>query len=155
MIRQLVMLLLVVGCAACNRTSAQSSKDQAPAVEPVAHVTIVGCVQPADHTATNTSGTNDTKFMLTHAKAGDSTNATGTSGTSGNASAPPSTAGTYRLSGSDDTLSPNVGHQVEIVAVVQDPLAAPAATMGGTAAYTPAPKVKVETIRMIAVPCPN
>jgi hypothetical protein len=130
-------MLLLVCSAGCNKSAAQSAKD-APAVEPIAHVTIVGCVQPSDSTATNAAGVNDTKYMLTNAKS-----------SSGDAKA----ASAYRLNASDATLSPEVGHQVEIVAVVDDPQPAPTGTSGSSSAKAPAPKLKVETIKMIAVPC--
>jgi hypothetical protein len=134
-------MLLLVCSAGCNKTAAQSAKD-APAVEPIAHVTIVGCVQPSDSTATNAAGVNDTKYMLTNARS-----------SSGDAKA----ASAYRLNASDATLSAEVGHQVEIVAVVDDPqpAPAPAGTSGSSSAKAPAPKLKVETIKMIAVPCPD
>src|ERR1700704_1978212 len=108
--------LLLVCCAACGRRSAQSSQDAAAQIEPAAHVTIVGCVQPADSTATNGEGVNDTKYMLTHAKASGGANAAAS--TSGGSTPPESTRRSYRLNGSDATIGPEVGHQVEIVAVV-------------------------------------
>jgi hypothetical protein len=81
--------------------------------------------------------------MLTDAKSGKK-DADAPTGTTGSTATSPANASTYRLSASDSTLSPEVGHQVEIVAMVEDPGAAPAT----------APKLKVEKIRMIAVPCP-
>jgi hypothetical protein len=132
-------MLLLICCAGCNKSAAQSAKD-APAVEPVAHVTIVGCVQPSDSTATNAAGVNDTKYMLTNAKSGP-----------GDAKA----ASAYRLNASDAMLSPEVGHQVEIVAVLDDPQPTPTGTSGTSNAKAPGPTLKVETIKMIAVPCPD
>jgi hypothetical protein len=145
--------LLLVGCAACGRGSAQSSRETAAQIEPVAHVTIVGCVQPADSTARNGEGVNDTKYMLTHAKAtGGNTNVAAS--TSGGSAPPESTRRSYRLNGSDATIGPEVGHQVEIVAVVEEPEPVPTGT-SGKSATTAVPKVKVETIKMIAMPCPE
>jgi hypothetical protein len=127
------------GAGQYSAYAAQSAKD-APAVEPVAAVTIVGCVQPSDATATNADGVNDTKYMLTNAKSN-----------SDDAKA----ASAHRLNASDATLSPEVGHQVEIVAVVDDPQPTPTGTSGSSSAKATAPKLKVEKIQMIAVRCPD
>jgi len=48
-------------------------------------------------------------------------------------------------------LKPDVGHQVEIVAVVEPPLT----TRNTARAADSAPKLKVETIRIIAPACPQ
>jgi hypothetical protein len=132
-------LVGVVGLA-CNRSAAQTKTEAAP----VAEITVVGCVQPSDQTATNAAGRSDTTYMLTNAKSGKK-DADAPTGTAGSTSTSPPTATTYRLNAKDATLSPEVGHQVEIVAVVEDPGAPPATS----------PKVKVEKVRMIAVPCPK
>jgi hypothetical protein len=141
MSRTLVCAALVgVACLGCNRTAAQTKNEAVPAAE----ITVVGCVQPSDQTATNAAGQKDTTYMLTNAKSGKK-NADAPTGTAGSTSPSPPNATTYRLNASDATLSPEVGHQVEIIAVVEDPGAAPAT----------APKLKVEKVRMIAVPCPK
>jgi hypothetical protein len=133
-------LLALSACVACNKGSSAQTKDPAaPAVEPVAEITVVGCVKPSDQSAAGPSGTTDTKYMLTDAR---SSKAGAPTGTSGSTSAPASN--TYRLDdGKETTIAPEVGHQVEIVAVAPEPDPA-----------TKAPKLKVETIKMIAVPCP-
>jgi hypothetical protein len=155
MIRKLARTtLFIICCAGCSKGAVPSSKDNSPAIDPVAQITIVGCVQPADQTATNAVGSNDTKYMLTHAKSGNR-DANAPTGTSGSSTGSRPSAGTYRLNGSDTTLSPEVGHQVEIVAVVEDREATPAGTAGRPGTAAPAPKLKVETIKMIAVPCPE
>ena len=41
------------------------------------------------------------------------------------------------------------------MAVVEDPEATPAGTAGRPDTVAPTPKLKVETIKMIAVPCPE
>jgi hypothetical protein len=149
------MTLAGVACIACSG-SAQSRR---PAVEPGPEITIIGCVQPTD-TSTPAGRTADTKYMLTNAHAG---NASGTSstggaaGTSGTAGTTGTTAGTsgsssrssapvasmYQLDAKDATIAPEVGHQVEIVAVAPDP-----DPSGKT------PKLKVETIKFVAATCP-
>jgi hypothetical protein len=42
-----------------------------------------------------------------------------------------------------------------IVAVMEEPAGGPAGTTGGSRTAAPAPKLKVETIKMIAAPCPE
>jgi hypothetical protein len=131
-------VLMLAACAACNRSAAKDTT-AAPAIEPVADITIVGCVKPSDASAAGPSGAADTRYMLTDAKTTRNGSAVGTSGST---ATPAST--TYRLDDSrDGTIAPEVGHQVEIVAAV------PAAEPGAKA-----PKLKVETIKMVAVPCP-
>jgi hypothetical protein len=105
------------------------------------------------------SKSQSTGFLLTNV----------TAGTSGDTTAAPSTASTamsYRLDGSDTELAPHVGHKVEITGRVAsseaaattpsrepgapNPSAAPSATASAQAS---APKLKVESVKMIAESC--
>ena len=63
----------------------------------------------------------------------------------GSTDAKNSTKRTYRLDAPDATISPEVGHQVEIVAVVVPETAGPVGTTG-LASADAAPKLRVETI---------
>ncbi len=144
-------LLIVVASAACKKSATPANDAAAIRVPPAAVITVVGCVQPADRTATNAAGENDTKYMLTHTQRSNN-GGTNSVGTSGSTRQPDST---YRLNASDSTLSPEVDHQVEIVAVVEEQAPASAGTMATTARPEAAPKLKVETIRMITAPCPS
>jgi hypothetical protein len=141
-------ILVMIASVGCGKSAAQSANDPALPVAPVTEITVVGCVQPADGTATNAAGANDTKYMLTRTKSpdGSSNAATGTGG--GSARSQP-TSSTYRLDGNDATLTPQVDHQVEIVAVLDDPDPAPAGKAGTV------PKLKIETIKMVTMPCPK
>jgi len=70
----------------------------------------------------------------------------------------PQTGSTYRLDGDDNTLSPEIGHQVEIVAMVEDPGSIGHGTtgtegVGSSNSGSSMPKVKVQSIRMIAANC--
>jgi hypothetical protein len=156
--------LAMIACAAVGVT-AQTAGSQSQTPPPV-RITVIGCVEPADQSATATgTRTSDTKYMLNRAKPGknDTKGTTGTSGqtsgqtsgrTTGSTSA--STASSYRLEGDDAKLTPEVGHQVEIIAVVEDPQpSAPAGTSGSRTAAANAPKLKVEEVRMIALTCPQ
>jgi hypothetical protein len=134
------------GIALAAQTGSNSASQEAP----VARITVVGCVEPTDQSATQTS---ESKYKLTHAKSkkNDSTQATGTSGGSSQAA----NASTYRLDDAkDSTLANDVGQQVEIVAVIEPEPAAPTGTSGSSAAANE-PKLKVETVRVIAATCPE
>jgi hypothetical protein len=131
------MLAAAVAMTGCSG-SAQSRKE--PVVEPVADITIVGCVEPADST-TAAGRTVDTKYMLTNSKSGTNNSSRETAGTSGSTSNTPA-ASTYQLDATDATITPEIGHEVEIVAV------APAAEPGAKA-----PKLKVQKIKMVAMKC--
>jgi hypothetical protein len=94
-----------------------------------------------------TRSTNETKFLLTSAAVSTS----GTTGTAG--TAPPSTAvaSEYRLDADDAKLTPHVGHKVEIAGTVEQP---PSRTEPPAASAANAPKLKVDTVKMIASTCP-
>src|SRR5258706_10235167 len=158
------IILLVLASAACRNspetTNAASSPApaQAPATAaaqdkvPVAHVTVIGCVEPSDSRANGPSGSADAKYMLTDARAGgsaaNSANRTaGTTGTSGPQTSQ-QTSSTYRLegkNGKDDEITPHVAHQVEIVAIEE--------VVPAGSAKPAAPKLKVEEIKMIGLKC--
>jgi hypothetical protein len=148
------IILAAIAFAAC-KGAAQTRSDTTAQTIPVAQITIIGCVQPADQSATDTVGptgrTADTTYVLTHAKQGkngskESADATAKASTF-------QTASTYRLDAQDSTLSPNVGHQVEIVAFVEEPDSSTPGTTGSI--NSPAPKVKVDTVKLIAMTCPE
>ena len=130
-------------------------------------VTVTGCVQRASTQApgtttgtTGTAGTSvpDTKFVLTNPSGG----AASTTGTTGTATAPSSqsrdSAKQYRLDDADESkVSSHVGEKVEITGTVEDPARSTAGTTGSTSA-SPAgngssPKLKVESVRVIASTC--
>lgn len=152
---------------------AQDSQRQKPSSSSAKDVTITGCIQRATETPAGTTGTTgttrmDTKFVLKNAMMGP---ASGTSTTTP-PSSPPSTtpptttpptttppaatppaAGTstmssgteYRLDADDSKLSPHVGHKVEIKGKLDE--------TAGTSTTTMAPKLKVDSIKMISSSC--
>jgi hypothetical protein len=140
--------LAAVACAVVT-VSAQQKDPQAV---PVTQITVVGCLQPSEPAAGSTEAS--TKYSLTKAKAGKDASATsttsGTSGTTGTSGT--QMASTYRLDANDSTLTPEVGHEVEIIAVLEDPETAHAGK-SAAAKSDPTPTLKVERIRMVAVPC--
>lgn len=120
-------------------------------------VTVTGCVQRAvSESPTGTSGVAgaakpDTQFILANASAG-----TATAGTSGTSTSSMPTASRYRLDDAEQAkIAPHVGHSVEISGTVDDASHAtsPGATPGATSTAAPAPKLKVDSIKMLASSC--
>ena len=123
-------------------------------------VTVTGCVQRATSDApTGTSGVagaakTDTQFILANATAGTAT--AGTSGTTTPSTSAMPTAPRYRLDDAEQTkIAPHVGHRVEISGTVDDASrsTSPGATPGATSTAAPAPKLKVDSIKMLASSC--
>ena len=113
-------------------------------------VTVTGCLERSKESAspTGTSGTAasgasaSAKFVLNNVTSTPS--ASGTAGTAGSAS----TASSYRLDGEDSKLSPHVGHKVEITGTVAKEASATGTTMSASA-----PKLKVESVKMVSNSC--
>ena len=111
-------------------------------------ITITGCVERADQMASAGAGTLGTtvdslSFVLVDMP---TSGTAGTSGVKGNTSA--STDKGYRLDADVAKLNPHVGHKVEISGYVDEP-----AATNGAASSVNGPKVKVETIKMLAETC--
>ena len=139
-----------VTIAAAQTTPPPSS--QTPSSSSADKVTLTGCIErsSASSSPTGTSGTagassasSETKFILNTAPSSSST-----AGTSGTASA---SAKSYRLDADDSQLTPHVGHKVEITGTVQGGASASSATSTGST--TNAPKLKVDSVKMIASSC--
>jgi hypothetical protein len=152
------MALAALACAVV-RVAAQTQPPAPPTpAVPVEQVTIIGCVVDTtpDPSATGTTATS-TRYKLTNARPGSSAGSTdaaaaATSGTGTSEKA----GGTYRLSGDDSTIRPEVGHLVEILGVIEDPgttSSSTTAATGTSGSVDLAPKMKVQTIRMIAAQC--
>ena len=136
-----------------SSSSTQSSTDK---------ITVTGCIQRADQSATGTTGTSgttgdaNTKFLLTNVTSG--TGAGSSTGTSGSATASSSTANTYRLDTDDSKVSPHVGHKVTIAGTVE-PASGSSASTSATSATSAsssanARKLKVDTVTMVSSTCP-
>jgi hypothetical protein len=91
-------------------------------------------------------------FTLTNAAA---VGASGPVGTTGGSSA--AVAKTYRLDAAESMISPHVGHKVEITGTVEDQPGSTASAgepaAGATASSTTAPKLKAESVKMVAATC--
>jgi hypothetical protein len=117
-----------------------------------ASVTLTGCVDRADDVQAAAGATADVdslSFVLTHAVKGAGADLKSeTVGTSGRALEPVKGA-TYRLDAPTEKLNAHVGHKVEVTGTLET---AAAPTSGDTTA-TPAPRLKVATVKMIAETC--
>jgi len=161
-------LAVSVGAQAPDQTT--SSQTRSSSQGAANQVTVTGCLQRASATAgaTGTSGStsssSDSGFILTNAMSGGSSAASPSSspssaaGTSGSSS----TSSTYKLDADDAKLTAHVGHKVEVTGTIES-----ARPMGNTSSATSstgsasasasvasnAPKLKVESVRMIAASC--
>ena len=152
-------IVLGVTAAALAQNPPSSSPSQPPSASGGADkaITVTGCVQQAKSAPTGTTGStspsasaNETKFVLTNASMGSGSS--GTAGTAGTSS-PPSTAvaSEYRLDADDAKLTSHVGHKVEITGTIDQPSRA---TQPPAASAANAPKLKVDSVKMIAATCP-
>lgn len=87
-------------------------------------------------------------FMLTNAAAAGAGAPVATSGSGAGAAA--GAKASYRLDGTESTLTPHVGHKVEITGTLEERPASAAA--GGTNA--PAGTLKVDSVKMVSTTCP-
>jgi len=133
---------------------------QAPATTPnnqtnPGTITVTGCVERADQvTPTSTAATtvDSLSFVLIHAAKGSAADAKPeTRGTSGTA-ATPEPGSMYRLDADQAKLNPHVGHKVELTGTL-DTAGAPAAANPAPPSAVNAPKLKVDTVKMLAETC--
>ena len=168
-------LIAATACTLAIGVSAQTAGQTSPAQRPTSttasdKITVTGCLQRETATATaGTTGTSGTTSATSSASgfvlkvippsAASTTGSTAagatTTGTSG------STASSYKLD-ADEKLTPHIGHKVEITGSVDKSMStAPSgstSTAAGTSASasgSTAPKLKVDSVRMIAASCSN
>jgi hypothetical protein len=137
----------------------QAPSTQAPRTPPAApapsasasaadkKVTYSGCIERQPASAAAVAGAANMPFSLTNASAVGAANAP--VATSGGAGA----AKTYRLDGTESTLTPHVGHKVEITGTIEEQPASPSGGAGAGAA-PPAPRLKVDSVKMVSTSCP-
>jgi hypothetical protein len=150
-----IALAATVTVLAQSQPSSQSSESKSTSAKTI---TVTGCVQRSQASPTGTSGASETtagaaeakqtKFVLTNASL-SSKEAAGTSGTA----APSATeiASEYRLDTDEATLTPHVGHKVEITGTVEQPKGA---EQKPPASAANAPKLKVDNVKMVSETCP-
>lgn len=150
-----IALGLTVGLVAQQPPQTPPSSTQSSSAK---SVTVTGCIQRAEQSPTGTSGTtgatrpSDTKFLLTSAAMSTSGSSTGTAGTTGTTAPSTAVASEYRLDADDAKLTPHVGHKVEIAGTVAEQSSS--MTQPPAASAANAPKLKVDTVKMIAATCP-
>ena len=114
-------------------------------------VTYSGCIERQPASAAAVTGAPSMPFMLSNASAAGAGAPVATSGAGG---AAPSTKASYRLDGTESTLTPHVGHKVEITGTLEEQRPASAAAGGATSATTPAGTLKVDSVKMVSTTCP-
>jgi hypothetical protein len=63
-------------------------------------------------------------------------------------------ATSYRLDADESKLTPHVGHKVEVTGTVEEQASSsPAGGAGASASMSGGPKLKVDTVKMIASSC--
>ena len=115
-------------------------------------VTYSGCIERQPASAAAVTGAANMPFSLTNASAVGAGNApVATSGNAGAGAASKS----YRLDGTESTLSPHVGHKVEITGTIEEQPASPSAGAGAAGSPNAAgPRLKVDSLKMVATSCP-
>jgi len=150
---------LAVAAHAQAPATAQPEQKSPPRASEAAKITLTGCVERADQVAsagaTSAATVDSLSFVLIHASkdgAAAKSEAVGTSGTAGAAAgeAKEAKGETYRLDAEVAKLNPHVGHKVEVTGVVDAAGAAPASD---AASRDNAPRVKVESVKMLAETC--
>jgi hypothetical protein len=157
--------LAAFACAMAVGVSAQQTppagQTQATGSASANKVTVSGCLARPGATATGTSGTaapggagattaagaGAAKFVLNNAMAAGAPTTAGTTGAKMNI------ASSYQLDGDDAKLTPHIGHKVEITGTVEDKAASGTSATPGAASTTAAPRLKVESVKMIAATC--
>ena len=109
-------------------------------------VTYSGCIERQPASAAAVTGAPTMPFMLSNASAAGAGAPVATSGSGAGAAAKAS----YRLDGTESTLTPHVGHKVEITGTLEERPASAAA--GG--ANAPAGTLKVDSVKMVSTTCP-
>jgi len=64
-----------------------------------------------------------------------------------------SAAKSYRLDGSETTLTPHVGHKVEITGTLEEQRPASATAGGAASGSANAPTLKVDSVKMVSTTC--
>ena len=152
------MLIWLIAAAFAAQTTPPVTAQRGDASRPPDKdkITITGCVERADQVASagSTATTVDSQsFMLINASKDGAASRSETVGTSGTAGAATKDAKgeTYKLDAEAAKLNPHVGHKVEVTGVVDSTASAPAAS--DAPSRDSAPRIKVETVKMLAETC--
>ena len=116
-------------------------------------VTYSGCIERQPASAAAVTGAPTMPFMLTNASAAGAGAPVATSGTGAGAAAGPKAS--YRLDGTETTLTPHVGHKVEITGTLDEQRPGAGAAAGASSASNaPAGTLKVDSVKMVSTTCP-
>jgi hypothetical protein len=134
-----------------SQTPPTGGAQSAPSSDAKSKVTVTGCLEKATASPTGTTGAagasaDTAKFVLNDVTAG-APPAGGTAGAAGTSGSARPTASSYRIDGDDSKLTPHVGHKVEIMGTVD------AASAGTGSASAGGPKLKVDSVKMVAATC--
>jgi hypothetical protein len=153
--RQTLWSVSLIVCAMTVGLLAQAPNSSAPQASKQV-VTFSGCVEKApaekapgdEANPVGAAPAASTKFLLTNATAAATTTTTTTSAVGTTGATKP--AAKYRLDVDEAKISPHVGHKVEVTGTVEEQPASAAAAATSSAA---SPKLKVDSIKMIASEC--
>jgi hypothetical protein len=141
---------------AAQAPATQSPTTPAPAASASANadkkVTLSGCIERQPPSVAAVTGAPTMPFTLANASPAGARSPVGTSGSTGAASA--ASAKSYRLDAAESTLSPHVGHKVEITGTIEEASASPAA--GAAASGSPSTamaRLKVDSVKMVSTSC--
>jgi len=141
--------LAAIVCAVTAGLVAQTPPSS-PAPQASKQITLSGCIEKAPAEAGASAATATPAFILADAAPAASGAASETVGTSGGAKP----ASKYRLDADAAKLTPHVGHKVEITGTVEEMPSSPAPPSGTTASSAAGPKLKVDSVKMVAAACP-
>jgi hypothetical protein len=132
-------------------TQAPPTSTQAGRANADKKVTFSGCIERQPASAAAVTGAPTMPFMLTNASAGAAAPVATSGGGAGAASA---AKVSYRLDGTETTLTPHVGHKVEITGTVEEQRPASAAGGASASSNAPAGTLKVDSVKMVSTTCP-
>jgi hypothetical protein len=132
-------------------TQAPPTSTQAGRATADKKVTFSGCIERQPASAAAVTGAPSMPFMLTNAAAAGAGAPVATSGSGAGAA---SAKASYRLDGTESTLTPHVGHKVEITGTVEESRPAAAAGGASASANAPAGTLKVDSVKMVSTTCP-
>ena len=131
-------------CAVTVGLAAQTPPSSSPP-QASKSITLSGCIEKAPAEAGASAATAPPAFILADAAPAGS----GTVGTSGGAKP----AAKYRLDADAAKLTPHVGHKVEITGTVDEMSSSATPPSGATASSAAGPKLKVDSVKMVAATC--
>lgn len=134
-------------------TPAPPTSTQAGRANADKKVTYSGCIERQPASAAAVTGTPTMPFTLTNASSAGAGAPVATSGTGAGAAAAKMS---YRLDGTESTLTPHVGHKVEITGTLEEqrPASAAAGATTSASSNTPAGTLKVDSVKMVSTTCP-